>query len=211
MGLLYLIRHGTTKWNIEKRYMGQTDIPLCREGVKESYSIARFFGNNGQIDYIVTSPLQRAVDMASAISSTMKLPVEIDENLSEMHFGLWEGLTSNEIRERYPEEGELWFSNPNVSYVPGGENYEFFEQRVKKVFRALEKKASLGNIAVVTHGGPLRLYLGNRMNLPDPSEFLKLEIPRGSISKVACNNSKPVVVTFADTSHLDADAFVKNL
>jgi broad specificity phosphatase PhoE len=204
LGYLYLVRSGTTEWNKAKRYIGQTDIPLCYEGFLQAVHLASYFfeNNENKIDYIVSSPLKRSLDTASVISRLNKLPIEIVYNLSETSFGSWEGLTGQEIREICPKEAAIWFNDPYEAYVPGGENIEVFRTRVTRIFKELEKKAMNSNIVAVSHDGPLRFYLGSCLGLKDYSDCLSLDILPGSISRIACSEISTNLESLASTKHL---------
>lgn len=202
MSSLYLIRHGSTEWNKAKRYMGMTDIELCYEGMLQANCLSNFFKNNGKIDYIVSSPLKRALETSIVIANSKKLPIEINDNLTEANFGNWEGLTFKEIKETYPEEASKWYQNPSITRIPGAENFDMFKERVRKTFHELEEKAKERDIIAVTHGGPIRYYLSSYLGIEKPSEYLNMELPQGSVSHIDCSNSSPKLNYYASVGHL---------
>ena len=92
---LILIRHGTTIWNSQNRFIGVTDLSLDENGKKQANQLATRFINDVP-DYIYSSPLKRAVETTEAIAGVCALQPIQDTRLIEMNYGIWEGLTLNE-------------------------------------------------------------------------------------------------------------------
>ena len=117
---LLLIRHGETSWNQEQRYQGQQDSPLSELGPGPSRKNRQKFLARMKIDVIYTSDLLRAKRTAEAIARPHGLTPIADPRLREINFGVWEGLTREEVQARYPELFSARFrDNINVR-VPGG-------------------------------------------------------------------------------------------
>ncbi|WP_242905854.1 histidine phosphatase family protein [Actinomadura terrae] len=157
---LVLWRHGRTAWNLENRFQGKTDIPLDDTGVRQAHRAARLLAGL-QPTHLLASPLRRAADTAEALAAVTGLPVRTDADLTERDGGAWEGLTSREIRERYPEEHKAW-------QPPGGETSA---QVAKRVAAALERAADAlpptGRLVVASHGAALRLGMSALLGLPE--------------------------------------------
>ncbi|MGH2930671.1 MAG: histidine phosphatase family protein, partial [Solirubrobacteraceae bacterium] len=98
-----LWRHGQTTWNVEHRFQGQTDIPLDETGEAQAQYAARRLATLRPVA-IVASDLSRAQQTAAALSMLTGLEAVADKDLRERFGGDWEGLTDDEIRERYPAE-----------------------------------------------------------------------------------------------------------
>ena len=111
-----LWRHGQTTWNAERRFQGQSDIPLDATGEAQAQRAARLLAGLHP-DMIVSSDLSRAASTAAPLARLTGLDVILDKDLRERHGGCWEGLTDTEIRTRYPAEHASW--NP-----PDGEPKE---------------------------------------------------------------------------------------
>lgn len=146
-----LIRHGKTKGNLEKRYIGSTNQSLCEEGVQElkEYSAAEKYP---AVDIVICSPLIRCKETAKQIYSANKV-VEL-EGLREYFFGAFEGKSHKELRDnaKYME----WIDSQGRTNLHNGESYSDFAQRCVDAFEqtvqfALEKHYK--SLAVVTHGG----------------------------------------------------------
>ena len=104
---MVLWRHGQTTWNAERRFQGQSDIPLDETGQAQAERAARLLAAL-RPDLIVSSDLSRAASTAAPLARLTGLEVMLDKDLRERHGGCWEGLTDTEIRERYPEAHATW-------------------------------------------------------------------------------------------------------
>ena len=102
-----LWRHGQTVWNAERRFQGQSDIPLDETGQAQAERAARLLAAL-RPDLIVSSDLSRAASTAAALGRLTGLEVTLDKDLRERSGGCWEGLTDTEIRTRYPAEHASW-------------------------------------------------------------------------------------------------------
>lgn len=154
-----LWRHGQTAWNLEQRFQGKADVPLDEVGIAQAERSARLLAALSPTK-IVSSDLSRAAATAQALGRVTGLPVTHDRELRERDGGEWEGLTSAQIRERYPEQHALW-------EPPGGETAE---QVGKRVAAALERYAdqldSDGLLVVASHGAAIRLGIAAFLGFP---------------------------------------------
>ncbi|MFI6521101.1 histidine phosphatase family protein [Spirillospora sp. NPDC050679] len=157
---LVLWRHGQTSWNVERRFQGKTDIPLDETGVQQAHRAARLLAAL-RPTAILASPLQRAADTAQALADVTGLTPVHDRDLIERDGGEWEGLTSREIRERYPAEHAAW-------QPPGGETSAQVAKRVGAALdRAVDDLPPTGLLVVASHGAALRLGMSHLLGLPE--------------------------------------------
>jgi probable phosphoglycerate mutase len=161
---LVLWRHGQTVWNAERRFQGQSDIPLDKTGEAQAERAARLLAAL-RPDLIVSSDLSRASGTAAALSRLTGLEVTLDKDLRERSGGSWEGLTDTEIRTRYPVEHASWTP-------PDGEPSAVVAERVAgALHRAAEAVADPGmttGLAVVaSHGAALRLGMSRLLGMPE--------------------------------------------
>ena len=159
-----LWRHGQTIWNAERRFQGQTDIPLDETGQAQAERAARLLAAL-RPDLIVSSDLSRAAGTAAALARLTGLEVTLDKDLRERHGGCWEGLTDTEIRARYPVEHANW--SP-----PDGEPTPVVAERVAAALHrtaatASEPGVTTGLAVVVSHGAALRLGMSRLLGMPD--------------------------------------------
>jgi broad specificity phosphatase PhoE len=156
---LVCARHGRTAWNADRRFQGQTDIPLDDEGRAQALALATHLRGES-FDLAVASDLTRARTTAEAILAGRELTLALDPALREMHFGVWEGLTWTEIVARWPELAERYEFSPRY-YVPeGGESWEHLCERVEGALRRVEAQLAPGGRALlVSHAGVMHAIL----------------------------------------------------
>jgi len=150
---IYLIRHGQTSWNVDGKIQGATDIALNEAGRQQAACLVKGMENRPVVQ-IFSSPLIRAVETAQAIGDSQHVKVELLEELKEVAFGDWEGMTWSAIREQYPKEYERWCINPVDVAPPGGELQADIRRRCKRVIDWILDQAR-GDLAIVAHGAIL--------------------------------------------------------
>jgi len=151
MKKVYLIRHGLPDFPGGKGMcIGTTDIPMGEKGLKQAAAMAKILP---PVTAVFSSPLTRAVQTAQAIG----LPVVILDDLREMYAGQWDGLTFDEIRQRYPELYAARFHDLTIP-LPGAEDHEKGLARFKGAMEEAAKQ-SPGDFAVVAHGGIIAQFL----------------------------------------------------
>jgi broad specificity phosphatase PhoE len=155
-----LWRHGQTIWNVERRFQGQTDIPLDETGEAQADYAARRLATL-RPGAIVSSDLIRAQSTAAPLARLTGLTVTLDKDLRERFGGDWEGLSDEEIAERYPAERATW--NP-----PNGESTVAVADRVRAALQRTAASLAAGQLAVVvSHGAALRLGMERLLGLPE--------------------------------------------
>ena len=132
---LILIRHGETEGQSSIRYHGRTDVALSNLGREQMRLAARAIHSPRAITFahVFSSPLVRASESARIVTGASTNLITIEE-FAEVHFGLFEGLTADEIRERYPDEFARWNADrlaPSYTY-PQGESRAAFAERVER-------------------------------------------------------------------------------
>ena len=174
MKKVYLIRHGLPDFPNGKRMcIGTTDIPMGEAGLAQAAQVAEKLP---AVTAVYSSPLTRAVQTAEAIG----LPVTILPDLREMYAGEWDGLTFDEIRQRYPELYAARAADLTIS-LPGAEDHE---EGLHRFISAMNQAATLapGDFAVVAHGGIIAQFLqsvsGNWYK-PDYAEIVTLTYQNG--------------------------------
>lgn len=158
MTRLIVWRHGNTDWNAANRVQGQLDVPLNDLGREQAAAAAPLLAAL-RPDALVASDLRRAVETAEALAALTGLPIRTDVRLRERYYGLWQGLTMAEIRERYPAEHARW----RVGEPDPGCEVESLDDLGKRVGAALQDAADAvpgGTIVVATHGGGARQGCG---------------------------------------------------
>ncbi|ALE07802.1 hypothetical protein AL755_12835 [Arthrobacter sp. ERGS1:01] len=167
-------RHGRTSWNAAGRFQGQSDIPLDDVGQLQvaraaSLLAGKLTATAGESHIsIASSDLARALDTAQALGGLTGAAVSVDPRLRETFGGAWEGLTFEEIEQRYPAEVKLWqLDEPHVRAGGGETRVEVAERMVAAILAAVATVPDGGTLVVATHGGAARVGLAKLLGLPE--------------------------------------------
>lgn len=177
---LYLIRHGETENSEPKRYKGHLDVPLSEKGIKQMERLSKYIvqdcsnssnrlnGLNGLtgLNTVYTSDLIRAVKSAEIIADPYGIEPIVVPDFKERNFGIWEDMSFDEIREKYPKEFEAWANNPLKFSPIRGESTIEVKDRVLRVFNEILEKHKGENIVIVSHGGINRIMLCHILGIP---------------------------------------------
>ena len=160
---LYILRHGETEWNTEKRMQGQTNIPLNENGINLAKKIGSHM-RNVHFDYIFSSPLDRAVTTAKLITDNRDIPFKTDDRLIEMSFGKWEGCRITDPDAVPSEFNANFVKDPLHCIVPP--EGESFMDVITRTGDFLDWLCSVpeykgADILISTHGAAGRCLLSN--------------------------------------------------
>lgn len=192
MGKLILIRHGQTDMNKDQLYYGRLDVPINETG-KEQAENTRKNLVELEIDYdkIYSSPMKRAYETAEIVNYK-NLEIEKDDELREMDFGIFEGLSYKEIIKKYPEEMEnLKKDWKKYSYVTG-ENPFMLQKRALKFLEKIDKNK---NNMVVTHWGIICTLLSFLFSI-ELEGYWKYQVKNGGIVIIEFTEGYPVLCGF---------------
>ena len=142
-----LLRHGRTEWNAQHRFQGQADPSLDDMGRAQAFEAAALVAAL-RPDLIVSSDAQRAMQTAAPLGEVTGLKVIAERRFRERSLGHWEGLTRDEVAERYPDEYADWIAGRDVSRR-GGETREQVAERACEAFAAIPDDTQLA--VIVTH------------------------------------------------------------
>ena len=146
-----LLRHGQTRGNLERRYIGSTDEPLCPQGRKALESV-----RPPEADYLYVSPMLRCRETAALLYPGMEQ--EIVPGFRETSFGAFEGHTYEELKDA--PAYQAWLDSAGAAPPPGGESKAAVRQRVTEAFLALAARhRPEDRIALVVHGGTIMTLL----------------------------------------------------
>ena len=163
---LYIVRHGETEWNVIKRFQGQLNTPLTEKGMEKLGETGKKL-KNILFDQVYTSELERTVNSAEIILNenngykNNKLELQKLAELNEVYFGVWQGLTYEEVFLKYPEEANNYFynvKNYNAENVEAENLKDALERFLKGINKILNRHKS-GNILVVTHGTVFEMFI----------------------------------------------------
>jgi probable phosphoglycerate mutase len=158
-------RHGRTAWNAERRFQGQTDVPLDATGLTQAARAAKVLARLDPAR-ICSSDLARARATADALAVLTGLHVHEDTGLRETYAGQWEGLTRAELEERFGDELQSWAAGSDIRPGGGETRREVADRVVDSVGRGLAEVDSGQTLVVATHGGAARAAIGDLLGLP---------------------------------------------
>ena len=175
-----LLRHGQTELSVNRRYSGRGNPPLTELGRQQAAAAASYLAVRGGISAVISSPLQRAYDTASAAASALGLDVVVDDDLIETDFGAWEGLTFLEAAERDPELHRKWLGDTSVT-PPDGESFDAVALRVRRAQDRIIAAHGESTVLVVSHVTPIKTLL--RLALDGgPGILYRLHLDLASLS-----------------------------
>jgi broad specificity phosphatase PhoE len=199
---LYLIRHGETDWNADGRIQGHSDVELNERGLEQARRLALRIGEEKEFIAIYSSPLIRAYRTAELMGIALGLHVTPDPRLLERSLGQLEGLTMNEIRERFPDVHRAWHQGGPRPHIAGEESRAEFVQRVRTFVRDIRGAHAEGQVIAVTHGGTINMLLMASLDL-DIERPLPFWIDNASINIVQWGERGARLRLLNDTCHLN--------
>ena len=149
---IYIVRHGATDWNLGGYIQGHLDTPLNDEGRTQAAAAAGRLVSEGAT-VIYSSDLWRVYETAQIIARHTGLHIIQKPGLREMHFGAWQGLTFDQIKERDPEIYAARQARPHEVPPPGGETWTEFYQRSVAAIKEILAVTDAERIIVATHSG----------------------------------------------------------
>ena len=165
---IILVRHGLTLWNRTARIQGISDVELSEEGLQQAKLLAEKFPFD-EVHAIYSSDLARAKDTAQFIADKFNLPVQIDPEFREVHFGAWEGKTFAELEKTDAERVKIFHASPDKLVIEGAETFQQAQTRamnaIKKLVARHESK-DFCRVVVVTHGCIIRTILSGILGVP---------------------------------------------
>ena len=205
---IFLIRHGETAWNAERRLQGHIDITLNDAGRRQAGALAMAL-SGAPLAAVIASDLQRARETAQAVAGQHDLPVQMDRQLRERCYGGFEGMLYADIAQRYPHEYAAWQGRDIDAVMPPGAHVaESFRQFYARTLAALHHWARQykgKTIAVVAHGGVLECIYRVALGLPLDCAR-DFEIRNASINRFSVVDGKLSLAHWGDVEHLAAGA-----
>ena len=220
-----LLRHGQTPMSAAGVFSGRSDPDLTDLGRSQAERAASWLASRQEagegIDEIITSPLARARQTAEAAAGALGMDVTTAEDLIETDFGVWEGLTFDEVHRRWPEEHAAWVDDPSVPSV-GGESMDAVASRCARLIDSLAGGRDVdrevdrdvdrdtdGNpppaagrtVLLVSHVSPIKAVLRSALQVP-ATVYSTLHLDLASLSVAEFYPGRSVVREFNDTHYL---------
>lgn len=195
------VRHGETAWNVERRLQGHLDVPLNDAGRAQAGATAATLAGH-RFSAIYTSDLARARVTAVMAGKLLDLEPMLEPALRERHYGVFQGLTYDEARIRYPDVYARFIRrDPDLVFPEGGESLTSLSIRVSELVHRLARDHVGNHVLLVTHGGVLDIIhrLASGQPLDTPRDFT---IPNAALNWVTCAQGQWKVLSWADHAHL---------
>ncbi|KKI91689.1 hypothetical protein WQ54_13285 [Bacillus sp. SA1-12] len=203
---IYLVRHGETQSNRENRLQGWKDSPLTDKGIKKAQLLGKRLSKI-EFNAVYQSPIERVVKTAEYILSRRNIPTITEENLKEIGFGEWEGMTKEEVREKYKKENDNYWNAPHqYDHRPHkAEGLADFRNRVEDALKRILAENDSGNILIVTHGITIKAILAYIMDLPTEKFWDTPYIFNTSLTVFHWDGERFQFEMVDDTSHFEKD------
>jgi probable phosphoglycerate mutase len=157
---IYLIRHGATPLTAEDRFAGSSDVPLSEEGRAQVQALAQRLRCD-RLEAVYASPMDRTMETARIIAACHDLTPSPEPDLREIDYGRWEGLTRDEVEQRYADEYDAWQEDPLTVAPAGGESGVAVLARALPVMRRIVQTHRDRSVLVVAHKGTNRLLISS--------------------------------------------------
>ncbi len=201
MARVYLVRHGQTTWNAERRYQGRMDSPLTELGRNQMRRLAAALAFE-PVRAVYTSPLGRCRWGAEHIAAQHGLVPIVEPDFAELDHGILDGLRVDEMEEQLGALVRQWWENPARVRLPGGETLEQARARAYGAFLRVVERHPGDTVVVVAHGGVIKLILLTLLEAPLDSYF-RIQQHNGAVNLVEAEpNGRARVVAMNDTCYL---------
>ncbi len=198
---IVLIRHGQTMWNREARFRGQADIELDAFGLRQAAATGRYVASRWPVAAVYASPLRRAMQTAEAVARAQGLEARPLAGLLDIHFGEWQGLSGEEVAQRYPDLYRAWWEAPHTVRIPGGESLDDVRRRVVAALEEIVTRHRGEAVALVSHTCTNRVLLCAVLGLGNEG-FWRLGQDTCAVNVFDAEDGVYTVLLLNDTSHL---------
>lgn len=199
-----LLRHGDTRLSPERRFsgVGSWDLGLSAAGRDQAQRAAgSALLRDGAFREVLTSPLARCQETARIVADTLGVSVVVEEDLREMDFGLWEGMTFDEIQDRFPEDLRRWMQMMSAPPTGSTETFAAVVDRMGTVAERMASRYAGASVVAVTHITPIKALVTHALGAP-PSALFRMELSSACFSRISYTGGEPSVRLLNDTSHL---------
>ena len=195
-----LVRHGQTDWNVDGRWQGVLPVGLNAEGWSQARALAASLKGR-PIAAIYSSDLPRAFETASVVGNAVGLVPHSDTRLREFNLGIFQGLTREQIEERYPEQWQEFRIDYWNYVIPQGESRRALQVRVHQAFAAIATQSAGQEVMLVSHGGAIRMLL--MALFPNDAAMRDVHIENASLTTLEHNADGWRLAGVADIAHLN--------
>ncbi len=201
MTRLILVRHGEVAGIEPPTFRGRAELVLTGRGEKQAALTRDAIHARWPVERLYCSPLGRCVRTANTIGEAFGLQAMPEVGLTDIDYGDWTGLGTDEVNRRWPPALAMWRATPHAFHVPGGESLQDVAARAIDALVTILSTAGGNTVAIVTHDSVIRVLLCHAMGLPLASYWLLAPSPCG-ISVATFQEGRFVIEAFNETAHL---------
>jgi len=201
MTTVILVRHGQTEWNRSERFRGHADVPLDQTGLAQAEATAKRIAAQWKPSAIYTGPLSRTVQTAEAIARAAGMSPQIEPGLIDVDCGQWQGLTPEEVDQRWPAGFQSYLLSPFDFAFPGGESLEKARLRAMKHVEDLISRHADQSLVLISHTALNRLILLSVLGL-DSHGFWKIRQDTCAVNIFESDTNHSTLFTLNETGHL---------
>jgi broad specificity phosphatase PhoE len=200
MVTVILVRHGETEWNRREIFRGRADVELNERGREQAKALGAALDRRS-IDVVYSSPLSRAVETAEAITGPHGMSVEIEDAFIDFHYGTWQGLPHDEVRQRYPDMYHDWVERPHTVRMDGGESLRMVRRRAMQALMRVVDRHQDETVVVVAHRVVNKVMLCAVLEL-DNSHFWRIRQDTCALNVFEWSDGRFLIRLLNDTCHL---------
>jgi broad specificity phosphatase PhoE len=193
-----LARHGETEWNVAEIFRGRIDIGLSQNGQRQAELLGEYL-SRCRLEAVYSSPLRRALETAEVVAGRHKMGVATAAGLIDLDYGQWQGLSQQEVKEKYGELYQEWHDHPERVRMPSGESLDDVRQRALEVVS--EAARYEGRVILVSHRVVNKVLICALLGL-DNSHFWNIKQDTGAITTFAHDRGRFVLTEHNNTSYL---------
>lgn len=196
---IILARHGETEWNVSEIFRGRRDVGLNEMGNRQAELLGSYL-KDFKIESVYSSPLKRALDTAQSIVKHHGLDINVAPGLTDFNYGVWEGLTHQEVRAKYRGLYQRWLKEPHLVKIPEGESLDGVRERARSVVDRVASEHS-GTVVLVSHRVINKVLICSMLGL-DNSHFWDIKLDLGGITVFQYEDERFKLIKHNDTSYL---------
>ena len=198
---IFITRHGETIWNTEGKMQGHLNSDLTEKGVEHTKKLNTYL-KDINFDKVFCSPLGRAIQTADILTKEKDVEFEIIDNLAEMNFGCWEGMTHSKVKEIYTDKHYNFWNKPQLYTPIDGESFEELIHRAQILLNDIINK-NYENILIVSHAIMVKALYYVMKNYTIEEFWNPPFIEGTSLTIVEYKNGEYKFIKEASTEHLD--------
>lgn len=186
---IYIVRHGETESNTRMACIGHKDVQLNENGKEQVRHLVKRLMNI-EFDAVYVSPLTRAIDTAAPLKK--KAPMTMSYGLIERDYGLWDDMTFDEIKLKYPAEYQKWQEDWIDFQIPEGESATMVQERVDETLDKILSENDGKRVLIVTHLGTARHIISRMLGLTT-EESWRFTLDNAKIALIEKNGNKGIL------------------